>query len=84
MRQKVKRGEYPAFAPIGYLNDPRIKGVVVGKKKSVIIKKALELYAENNSRLKEISAKLQRLLDGYLEQDIEREICRLEKAKLLS
>ena len=55
LRQKVKRGEYPGFAPIGYLNDPRIKNVVVDKKKSVIIKKMFELYAENNSRLEDIS-----------------------------
>jgi DNA invertase Pin-like site-specific DNA recombinase len=29
LRQKVRRGEYPGPAPIGYLNDPRIKQVVV-------------------------------------------------------
>jgi len=55
LRQKVKRGEYPGFAPIGYLNDPRIKNVVIDKKKSVIIKKMFELYAENNSRLEDVS-----------------------------
>ena len=55
LRQKVKRGEYPGFAPIGYLNDPRIKNVVIDKKKSTIIKKAFELYAENNSRLEDVS-----------------------------
>jgi len=55
LRQKVKRGEYPGFAPIGYLNDPRIKSVIVDKKKSTIIRKAFELYAENNSRLEDIS-----------------------------
>ena len=55
LRQKVKRGEYPGFAPIGYLNDPRIKNVVVDKKKSPIIRKMFELYAENNSRLEDIS-----------------------------
>ena len=55
LRQKVKRGEYPSFAPIGYLNDSRIKNVVVDKKKSVIVRKAFELYAENNSRLEDIS-----------------------------
>ncbi|MCX6720296.1 MAG: recombinase family protein [Candidatus Staskawiczbacteria bacterium] len=55
LRQKVKRGEYPGFAPIGYLNDSRIKNVVVDKKKSIIIKKAFELYSENNSRLEDVS-----------------------------
>ena len=39
---------------------------------------------DNKKRIAEIQIKLQRLLDGYLEQDIEREIYREEKAKLLS
>jgi len=38
----------------------------------------------SQERIRAIQTKLQRLLDGYLEQDIEREIYRLEKAKLLS
>ncbi|MGK2848915.1 MAG: hypothetical protein ACSLEX_02500 [Minisyncoccota bacterium] len=39
---------------------------------------------ESETRIRTIQTKLQRLLDGYLEQDIEREIYRTEKAKLLS
>ncbi len=39
---------------------------------------------EAGERIKIITAKLQRLLDGYLEQNIEREIYREQKAKLLS
>ncbi|MBI3421157.1 MAG: recombinase family protein, partial [Candidatus Sungbacteria bacterium] len=39
---------------------------------------------EAGNRIRAIQTKLQRLLDGYLEQDIEREIYRTEKAKLLS
>jgi DNA invertase Pin-like site-specific DNA recombinase len=55
LRQKVRRGEYPALAPIGYLNDPRTKTVVVDRKKSVVIRRAFELYAKNGSRLEDIS-----------------------------
>jgi site-specific DNA recombinase len=55
LRQKVKRGEYPSFAPIGYINDSRTKSVVVDKKKSLIVRKAFELYAQNNSRLEDVS-----------------------------
>jgi len=55
LRQKVRCGEYPSFAPIGYLNDSRTKTVIVDKKKSIIVRKAFELYAENNSRLEDIS-----------------------------
>src|SRR3989344_4951119 len=55
LRQKVRRGEYPSLAPIGYLNDPRNKSVVVDRKKAKITKAAFELYAQNNSRLEDIS-----------------------------
>ena len=55
LRQKVRRGEYPSLAPIGYLNDSRTKTVVVNKKRASLIRKAFELYAQNNSRLEDIS-----------------------------
>ncbi len=55
LRQKVKRGEYPGPAPIGYINDSRTKTVVVDKKKAKVIRGAFELYAEGNSRLEDIS-----------------------------
>jgi len=55
LRQKVKRGEYPGPAPIGYINDGRTKSVVLDKKRAKIIRGAFELYAEGNSRLEDIS-----------------------------
>ena len=55
LRQKVKRGEYPGPAPIGYINDSRTKTVVVDRKKAKIIRGAFELYAEGSSRLEDIS-----------------------------
>ena len=39
---------------------------------------------ENRNKVVDIQTKLQRLLDGYLEQDIDKEVYREEKAKLLS
>jgi flagellar hook-basal body complex protein FliE len=38
---------------------------------------------EANEEIKAVNTKLQRLLDSYLEQDIDREIYRVKKAKLL-
>jgi site-specific DNA recombinase len=55
LREKVRRGEYPSLAPVGYINDSRTKTIVINRKKSETIKKAFELYAENNSRLEDIS-----------------------------
>jgi len=39
---------------------------------------------ENEKKIQNITEKLQRLLDGYLDQDIDKEIYRAEKGKLLS
>ena len=55
LRQKVRRGEYPGPAPIGYINDPRTKTVIVNKKKAKIIKQTFQLYAQNKSCLEDIA-----------------------------
>ena len=55
LRQKVRRGEYPALAPIGYLNDPRTKTIIVDKKRASLIRKAFELYAKNGSCLEDVA-----------------------------
>ena len=55
LRQKVRRGEYPSFAPFGYLNDSRTKTIVMDKKKSVIAKQMFELYAKGDQRLEDIA-----------------------------
>ena len=55
LRQKVRRGEYPGLAPIGYINDVRTKTIVVNRKRSKIIKSAFELYAKGYSTLGGIS-----------------------------
>ena len=55
LRQKVRRGEYPSRAPIGYINDSRVKTIIVDKKMSAIVRKVFELYSEGNSTLENIS-----------------------------
>ena len=55
LRQKVRRGEYPSIAPIGYLNDVRNKTIVVDKRRAPIIVAAFELYSQGNQRLEDIS-----------------------------
>jgi len=54
LRQKVKRGEYPSVAPIGYINDVRTKSIVVDRKKAKVIKAAFEFYAQGDKRLKDV------------------------------
>ena len=55
LRQKVRRGEYPSVAPIGYINDVRNKSTVVDRKKAKVIKAAFEYYATGNARLEDVS-----------------------------
>ena len=56
LHEKVKRGEYPSLAPIGYFNNRINKTIVVDKKIAKIVRAAFELYAEGNSRLEDIAA----------------------------
>ncbi len=55
LRQKVRRGEMPGVAPIGYYNDLRTKTAKVDKRIAPIVREAFELYARGNKRLDEIA-----------------------------
>ena len=55
LRQKVRRGEYPSIAPIGYINDVRTKTIVVDKRRKPFVIAAFELYAEGSQRLQDIA-----------------------------
>jgi site-specific DNA recombinase len=37
LRQKVRRGEYPSIAPIGYINDVRQKTIIVDKRPRLLL-----------------------------------------------
>ena len=54
LRQKVRRGEYPSVAPIGYINNVRTKSVIVDKKKARVIREAFEFYAQGDKRLEDV------------------------------
>ncbi|MDP2704084.1 MAG: hypothetical protein Q8P01_02580, partial [bacterium] len=54
------------------------------KDKAVSAQSISAFVLESQTKIRAINVKLQRLLDGYLEQDIEREIYREQKAVLLS
>jgi DNA invertase Pin-like site-specific DNA recombinase len=55
LHEKTKRGEYPTIAPVGYLNDPRNKSIVVDRARASAVRDAFTLYAEGNSRLEDIA-----------------------------
>ncbi|MEK7616759.1 MAG: recombinase family protein [Patescibacteria group bacterium] len=59
LRQKALRGEFPSWAPVGYLNvmtKDRRKTIVVDKKRAPIVKKALEMFATGNFRIMDIAS----------------------------
>jgi len=56
LRQKVRRGEYPSMAPVGYLNDPRTKTIVVDPVRAPVVKEAFTLFATGTYRIMDIAA----------------------------
>ena len=55
MRQKVRNGVWPSKAPLGYLNNPKTRGIDIDTEKAPIVKKIFELYATGNYNLREIA-----------------------------
>ena len=55
LRQKVRMGIFPSQAPVGYLNDPRIKTIVVEKKSAKVIRLAFEKYTQGDMRLEDVA-----------------------------
>lgn len=55
LRQKVRRGEFPGNAPVGYINDIRTKTIVVDKRRAPFVVEAFELYAKGDQKLQNIA-----------------------------
>ncbi len=51
LRQKIRRGEYPTKAPLGYLNDANIKNIVPHPTNARIVKKLFKEYATGRHSL---------------------------------
>ena len=45
LRQKIRNGVWPGWAPVGYLNNAKTRGVDIDHEKSRLVKKVFELYA---------------------------------------
>ena len=58
IRQKLRRGEFPTKAPLGYYNEPRIRTIEPNLKTFKKVKTILELFAEGNHTLTSISDKM--------------------------
>ena len=51
LREKVRRGEYPALAPFGYVNDRRTKNLVIVRKEAELVRESFEQYATGQTTL---------------------------------
>ena len=51
IRQKVRNGVYPSLAPVGYLNDPKSRNIIIDRAKASFIRKIFELYATGDYTL---------------------------------
>ncbi len=48
IREKLRRGEWPGWAPLGYLNDYKDKKIIVDEEKAPFIKKMFEVFAKGD------------------------------------
>ena len=57
-RQKLRRGEWPAKAPLGYINNPKTRNIEPDQIKSRIIQKAFEEFSEGKHTLESLGKRL--------------------------
>ncbi len=55
LRQKIRNGVWPGWAPVGYLNNPKTRLIDVDREKSRKVKKLFELYATGEYTLKSLA-----------------------------
>ena len=55
LRQKIRNGVWPGWAPVGYLNNPKTRMIDIDKEKSGKVKKLFELYSTSKYTLKSLA-----------------------------
>jgi site-specific DNA recombinase len=51
IRQKLRRGEWPTLAPVGYINNPKTRNIQPDPEKAPLVRKAFELYVTGGHTL---------------------------------
>ncbi len=51
IRQKLRRGEWPSLAPIGYINNPRTRNIQQDPETAPLVRNAFELYVTGDHTL---------------------------------
>ena len=60
LRAKLRKGEWPGWAPLGYLNDYKDHKITVDPQRSLLVKKLFEVYATGDYSLKELHQEVAR------------------------
>ena len=55
LRQKIRNGVWPGWAPVGYLNNPKTRLIDIDREKSRKVKKLFELYSTGEYTLKSLA-----------------------------
>ena len=58
IRQKLRRGEFPGKPPIGYLNEPKLRTIVVDPDTAPLVRRMFETFATGRYTLKDIRKQL--------------------------
>ena len=61
IRQKLRRGEYPDKAPVGYLNEPKLRTIVIDEATAPIVRRMFEACATGKYTMRQ----LQELVTGW-------------------
>ncbi len=56
METKAKRGMWPTYAPIGYLNDPDSKGIIPDPERADPVREVFEAYMHRNISLSDLAS----------------------------
>jgi hypothetical protein len=56
LRQKIRNGVWPGWAPVGYLNNPRTRGIDVNPDKAPKVVRLFELYVSGSHTLQALAA----------------------------
>ena len=55
LKQKIRNGVWPGWAPVGYLNNPKTRMIDIDKDKASKVRKLFELYATGEYTLKSLA-----------------------------
>ena len=55
LRQKIRNGVWPGWAPVGYLNNPKTRMIDIDKEKATKVRQLFELYATGEHNLKSLA-----------------------------